>query len=256
MSVRKVVLIVLLVNLAFLVALGGLYWAQSARAQAGGQPQGAATGSQPLGIVGQYMNYQGVVYDDAGNPLEGSHDLTFILYSCSAVPQPTCSEVWSDTEDAFDLVHGLFNVKLGPLDSTLFEPRFLLPGWHLELGTKIDGGLEIAPRVALNTTVPWAFTSLYTESMPEPDYDSGWVESAGGVLCGTYEVQHNLGGSTDDYVVTLDCRRDDGWGTYNCLREGGMDASWLDLTTTDVAVDPCWTTQDPLDFRLRIWVTR
>lgn len=255
MSVRKVVLIVVLVNLAFLVALGGLYWAQSARAQAGSQPQGTVTGGQPFGIVSQYMNYQGVVYDDAGTPLEGSHDLTFTLYSCSAVPQPTCSEEWSYTE-AFDLVRGLFNVKLGPLDATLFEPRTLLPGWHLELGTKVDGGLEIAPRVALNTTVPWAFTSLYTQSMPEPDFDTGWVDSPGGVLCGAYESQHDLGGDPDDYVVNLECRRDDGWGMYNCVRDGGVDAIWFDLDATSVHVDPCVTTQDPLYYRLRIWVTR
>jgi hypothetical protein len=255
MSVRKVVLIVVLVNLTFLLVLGGLYWAQSARAQAGGQAQDAPSGNQPLGIVGRLINYQGVIYDDDGNPLEGSHDLTFNLYSCYASPHPTCSEVWSD-RDTFDLVRGLFNAKLGPLDSALFEPRTLLPGWHLEIGTEVDGGLEIAPRVALNTTVPWAFTSLYTESMPEPDFDSGWVESAGGVLCLSVELPHDLGGNVDDYVVNLECRRHDGWGTYNCVRGAGVDALWLDLDATSVQVDPCVTTNDPLDFRLRIWVTR
>jgi hypothetical protein len=254
MSVRRVVLIVILVNLAFLVALGGLYWAQSARAQAGDQPQGAVSDGQTLGIVGRYMNYQGVVYDDAGNPLTGSHDLTFVLYDCHALPTPTCSQVGSFTE-TLDLVRGLFNVKLGPLDTSLFEPRTLLPGWHLELGTKVDGGLEIAPRVALDTTVPWAFASLYTESMPEPDYDSDWVYSAGGVLCGNLELLHNLGGDVDDYVVRLDCQRT-GLDVYDCTRDGKQDAAWFSLTTAHAMVDPCVTTNDDLYFRLRIWVTR
>jgi hypothetical protein len=254
MSIRKIVLIVVMVNMVFLMALGGLLWAHSARAQAGGRLQDVASPSQALGIVGNYMNYQGVVYDDNGNPLEGSHALAFILYGCYSLPTPTCSAVATYSE-TLDLVGGLFNVKLGPLDTSLFEPRTLLPGWHLEIGTQIDGGLELAPRVALNTTVPWAFTSLYTESMPEPDYDSDWVYSAGGVLCGSYAVTHSLGGDVDDYVVRLDCRRD-GLEIYDCTRDGAQDAAWYALTTAHVMVDPCVATIDDLDFRVRIWVTR
>ena len=257
MNTRKVVRIVVVVNTVFLaaVALGLLYWSQSAGAQAGNQSQDAAITAQAVGIP-TYVSYQGVAYDATGKPLEGSHSLTFTLYSCGLSFPQTCSTEWTDTL-ALSLTKGLFNVRLGPLAPALFAPSktgLMIQNRHLEVGTKIDGGTELTPRTPLNATAPWAFTSIYTENMPQPDYDSGWVNSPGGMLCGGYELTHDLGEAIDDYVVQLDCRRDD-TGTYGCVRNA-VDAMWWSLTTTKVQVDPCVATQDELDFRVRIWVTR
>ncbi len=256
MSVRKVVLIAVAVNLAFVALLGGLYWSQSVRAQAGSQPQFTSPDGEILGIVSEYMNYQGVLYDSGGNAVEGSHDLTFTLYACYVVPPTsTCSSQWSGTK-TLDLIGGLINTRLGPLDATLFEPHAqLLPGWHLEVGVKVDGGTELAPRVSLNSTVPWAFTSIYSQHLPEADYDSGWWTP--GELFQFNTFSHALGGDVDDYVVDLECKDNSDY-IVSCDVGGAPLVWWYQLDTGGITVnaEDLWEIHPGYDLRVRIWVEK
>ena len=95
-------------------------------------------------------------------------------------------------------------------------------------------------------------------AFPKPAYDSGWVNKAdfGGNSC--KNLTHNLGGSTDKYVVDLQIKdgsniTNSGLGGDND-GPGGRGAIWQNLTTTHIEI--CfWYGDVALDaIRARIWV--
>ncbi len=91
---------------------------------------------------------------------------------------------------------------------------------------------------------------IYEET---PAYDSGW--EALGVRPDPIAVEftHNLGGDTDDYLVSLECRDDTSLGTYDCTDQGfNVDALWYGLTDTNIAVYVVGGSQ-PDDVRVRVW---
>lgn len=63
--------------------------------------------------VPQYMNYQGVLRDNAGNLVTGTKAMTFKIFD--AVTSGT--ELWTMTSSEVKVNSGLYNVQLGPLGS-------------------------------------------------------------------------------------------------------------------------------------------
>jgi len=96
---------------------------------------------------------------------------------------------------------------------------------------------------------------------PRPAYDSGWTAIAQGA---TTTCTHNLGGSTDDYMVDLQFKDTDGDLGVNQAYYGGLVTSinaawgawWSQLTTSSIKVRRSGEDPAANQFRLRIWVVK
>lgn len=91
--------------------------------------------------------YQGLVLDNAGDPVSGSLSLTFRLYEVPAGG----SALWEETQ-SLNFVNGVYTAELGTVTSfptTLFERE------NLYLGVQVAGDSEFSPRSAL-FSVPFA----------------------------------------------------------------------------------------------------
>jgi len=88
--------------------------------------------------------------------------------------------------------------------------------------------------------------------IPLPDYDSGWFTT---IIDAYVNLTHNLGGSTDRYMVELHYRggplgegESDRW-------EKNKGVHWENLTTTTIDVYRAKEDDCCLEARVRIWVT-
>jgi hypothetical protein len=204
--------LVVLAGALFLAA--GLLVAGVVVAQTPGEPEAempvapAAYDETLYPRLPQQMNYQGVLKDGDGNPIDGSHDLTMTIYRWRRIGlNASWQEVYSETQTV-QVNDGQFNVVIGqvnPLDPDdfggLYQFLFLIGGGNLELGVKVDGGPELTPRAKL-LPVPFALRTEYVNRFPAPHYNSQWVDLPAGVL----ELTHNLGGDPDNYVVDMACK--------------------------------------------------
>jgi len=113
--------------------------------------------SGAMASVPQLINYQGILTDDGGVPITGSHDLTFAIYADSA---QGATVLWSESHTGVEVDAGLFNVILGGIVAI---PADLFGGGDRWMGIAIDGGTEMRPRMQL-TSVPWAFRAAVADS--------------------------------------------------------------------------------------------
>ncbi|MFZ2095670.1 MAG: hypothetical protein WAV05_03440 [Anaerolineales bacterium] len=95
------------------------------------------------------INYQGMLTDDGGVPLNGSYDLTFSIYSISSGG----SALWDETHNDVLIEDGLFSVILGSTESI---PSSVFEGAERYLGIKVDTDPELTPRIRL-TSVGYAY---------------------------------------------------------------------------------------------------
>lgn len=94
-----------------------------------------------------YTTYQGRLTDGSGNPLEGTHNLTFTIYTAASGGTNLWSQVHSSVTTGAD---GLFDVVLGPIpDSVWDEPN----RW---LGIAVAPDPEMTPRTQFYAA-PYAF---------------------------------------------------------------------------------------------------
>lgn len=114
----------------------------------------AGTGS--FAFVPRLINYQGIITDTGGNPIDGAHDLTFRIYPDSLAVTP----YWTELHSSVDVNDGLFNVVLGRFTSI---PDTLLAGGERWMGITVDLDGEMTPKTRL-TSVPWAFRAAVAES--------------------------------------------------------------------------------------------
>ncbi len=96
----------------------------------------AAPPSDPLAQGGapMYINYQGRLTDVSGNPLTGTHVITFTIYD----QQTGGTNLWSDSYTV-QVTDGAFSQLLGPLSDSVFDS----PDHWLEL--EVDGE-TLSPR--------------------------------------------------------------------------------------------------------------
>lgn len=138
----------------------------------------------------EFLNYQGTLTDNAGQPLpNGPANLEFKIYSSA---QPDGSEpVWGPFPVEVQVVQGRFNVVLGPSDAAA-EPRPLKEAFQGDgerfIEVSVDGGAPILPRqqflsvpYALNSG--WAIgsiqSSLLTEELFQAELGADWVLADG-----------------------------------------------------------------------------
>ena len=106
--------------------------------------------------VPEQMNFQGILRDNSGNPLQGSYTVTFFIYADATGGVP----LWTETRTVA-IEDGLFNIILGevtPIPTTTFD------GTKKYLATQLQGDSEMVPRVAL-ITVPYAFRAGTAEAV-------------------------------------------------------------------------------------------
>ncbi len=265
MSGKKILTITLSVNLIVIFVLFALFGSGNLRlptalAQEGTDPSAAALYSD----VPTQMNYQGFLTDDDGIPVDGTHNLTVAIYERTLTGFPPSfgwAKRWEETHTGVTIHKGLFNLTLGSqtaLDPEMFDGIALLGTGHLQLGVKVDGGLEISPRTAL-LTVPYAFRSETTNSFPLPDYDSGWRAVNRGNL---QMLTHSLGGDPDDYFVHMTFRGTVGIGVNQQYYGGANDGSycygafWRALTDSSITVYRMPNDAVADEIRVQIWVMR
>jgi hypothetical protein len=105
-----------------------------------------------VGGVPPYINYQGILTDDAGMPLDGVYDLTFKIYNDSTGGVALWTELHPDAE----VDDGLFNVILGKTTSFMDSLGIDEDPW---IAVQVDSDPEIVPRMEL-TSVPYAFEAM------------------------------------------------------------------------------------------------
>ncbi|MCH7948468.1 MAG: hypothetical protein IIC66_11780, partial [candidate division Zixibacteria bacterium] len=113
--------------------------------------------------VPQLINYQGVLSDSAGAPLDGTFDITFKVYS-----QPVAgTEFWTETHSGAAVNDGLFAVILGSI--TPFGSTKSATSHEVWLGITIGTDPEMSPRTQL-ISVPFAFEADRAVQADTSDY--------------------------------------------------------------------------------------
>jgi len=103
--------------------------------------------SQPALVVRaavpDLISYEGMLTDNIGTPLNGTHSMTFKLYTETPVlGLPS----WQETHSSVVVTDGHFAVTLGavnPITLSMHRPYFL--------GIAVDGGPELTPRIPLTS---------------------------------------------------------------------------------------------------------
>ena len=117
------------------------------------------------------LSQKGRIFDSSNDPLTGSADVTFTLYTASTGG----SGQWSETMTvAFD--NGFYSVFLGAENS--IPDTDLLNESELFLGIALDGQVEFSPRTQI-ASVPYAFRT---------DSVEGEVKAVGGLTVDGQEV--------------------------------------------------------------------
>jgi len=101
-------------------------------------------------------SYQGILTDSKGNAVNGSHSVTFSLYTAAEGG----SAVWSETK-AVTVNNGLCATDLGSV-KPLTDGIWSNPG--LWLGVKVGSGIEMKPRTKI-LAVPYALRAKVAESV-------------------------------------------------------------------------------------------
>lgn len=103
------------------------------------------------------INYQGLVTDHStGEPLLGTVDLTFTIYSCESCTYPE-DILWSESHVAVPLNDGLFDVILHDIPDTAFTKP---TRW---LGITVNADPEITPRTEF-TSVAYSYCALKADT--------------------------------------------------------------------------------------------
>lgn len=109
------------------------------------------------------VNFQGRLTDLGGNPVEGSHNLTFTVYDDSA---QSAQSLWTEQHVSVDVDAGIFNVLLGSVTGI---PDSLFDNGDRWMGVTVDTDAEMRPRTRI-TSVPWALRAACSDSTKEVDW--------------------------------------------------------------------------------------
>ncbi len=102
------------------------------------------------------ISYQGQLTNSAGNPLNGTYNMVFKLYTASSGGTALWTESWTGG-NAVDVTDGLFHVLLGSLNNTL--STVVASNNQLYLGFTVGTDSEMQPRVQLGST-PYSMQAL------------------------------------------------------------------------------------------------
>lgn len=111
-----------------------------------------ATQAQVPGV----MSYQGTLTDSNNVALDTSFSLTFTIYTDSIGGR----QVWTETQSAVEVSHGLFNVLLGRVNAI---PDTVFNDSSRWLGLQLESDPELTPRQRISS-VGYAFRALEADT--------------------------------------------------------------------------------------------
>lgn len=165
------------------------------------------------GAFAQTFSVQGVLRDPLGKTVDdGNYSITFRLYEQSTGG----TAIWNETQGSVEVLHGVFNVELGIVNS-LSDTPFDTTYW---LGISIEGGTELEPRFKL-LKAPSALSVLGTDNV---------FPSKGNIGSGTLNPTAGL------HIVTQDANTDllkiesDAGGFIEVTADGKMGVNVADPT--------------------------
>lgn len=124
-------------------------------------------GETVSGTSANTISYQGQMTDTNGNPINGSTNMVFKLYSGPSGGTALWTESWSGG-NAVEVTDGLFHVMLGGITPI---PQSLLAGnSDLWLGIKVGTDNEMTPRIQLGSS-PFAFQANSAFGLAAADGD-------------------------------------------------------------------------------------
>ncbi len=100
-------------------------------------------------LVPQYINYQGILRDSAGNLEDGTFSMIFKIYDAETLGTAVFNAAGNTT--SVPVSNGLYNVRLGPVDSSIFD------GSNRWLEVTV-GSDTLSPRLRINS-VAYAITA-------------------------------------------------------------------------------------------------
>ncbi|UCE18189.1 MAG: hypothetical protein JSV84_15220 [Gemmatimonadota bacterium] len=176
----------------------------------------SGTGSSLADVPG-LINYQGVLTDDGGNPLDTTVSMTFTVYDS----ETGGTAEWTDTHGSVTVTGGLFNVLLSIPSAVFGDPD----RW---LGLAVGDDPEMTPRQRM-ASVPYAYWSGGGSGTGEcwncPDApDSGPVYTLlSPVGIGTTEPESDLHVIGNSYAV-----KGENDESYGCLGHSlpGIPTDW------------------------------
>lgn len=188
-----------------------------------------------LAEIPRLINYQGMLTDHEGNPLNAPQDLTFRIYNVESGG----TLLWGETQNNVPVDNGLFNVVLGtitPVDLPFDEDYWL----EIEVG--VLGALS--PRVKL-TSVGYAYragmadTASYAIEATSAETDSDWTISGSSIYSA---VSGNVGIGTTTPDVKLHVK---GEGYYPFVKTEVTDetGAGVQFRATGVLTEPGGTNQ-------------
>jgi len=148
--------------------------------------------------VPNLINYQGRLTDNAGNPVNGTEQIVFSIYSTATGG----TALWSETQSV-TATNGIYNVMLGSVASL---PADLFDQDSRYLGVKVGTDSECTPRQQI-TSVAFALKSEDADTIDGVD-STTFLQNGGKVyVSGRKNVWHCYGNVslaptwTDFYVV-------------------------------------------------------
>ncbi|MCH7948059.1 MAG: hypothetical protein IIC66_09715, partial [candidate division Zixibacteria bacterium] len=127
------------------------------------------TGSS-FAAVPQLINFQGVLTDSVGTPLDGSFDITFKLYGQASGG----ADFWTEPHIGVAVSNGTFSVQLGSI--TPFAGISPPPGDEFWMGVTVETDPEISPRTRW-VSVPFAFQAAGADTASYA-HQAGQVDTA------------------------------------------------------------------------------
>jgi hypothetical protein len=168
--------------------------------------------------IPRLINYQGMLTDDEGIPIDGVQNLTFRIYDDTT---GAGTLQWSETQSGVQVDHGLFNVVLGK--STTLNSAFDESYW---LEVEVEG--EVMPRIRM-TSVGYAYRAGVADSAVvavSTPTGGGWTNDGSVVRLIDNADSVGIGTSSPTHRLEVSCTQH----LSKALRVGN-DSSWFQVRT-------------------------
>ncbi len=143
--------------------------------------------------IDQKMNYQGILTDDGGEPITGTMNLVFRIYSQESGGSP----LWVETQSGVTVTKGIFNVVLGSV--TPMNIPFRKEYW-LEIQVESE---TMSPRHLLtNTAYAMASRKVVYQQVITVALDGGDASTIYGALQ-MIAAESPVPGSVDQWVIEV-----------------------------------------------------
>ncbi len=159
-----------------------------------------------LAGIPQLINYQGMLTDNSGTPLNGTYSIAFKIFNAESDGM----EKWEETQSSVSVANGLFNVILGSV--TPIELDFSEDYW-LDITV---GGEQMPSRLKF-TSVGYAYRAQWSDT-------ANYARATGGESVSPWRFRVTDG---NDTTVITSSR----WGVarYGCTLYGNADSTHVNL---------------------------